>query len=378
MRLRCRLRELMDERPVTVHALHDRTGIPRQAIVDMRGNKWKHVSPRTLGGLCGELNVTLDQLFELVPDDIWAPIRLRREVTIHYGSRALRESLDGARAGEDAPLRQFIGVWDQRAINLISEHLRATGPDILVQQVEHVTGVERGFDPAVREEARRLFREGNHVLIGSPIANQFAEEVVCHAYGAKPYAPQMRERFPYGFVWESARSVTSSFGWESVGAEFGIVSTRTGKLVAWRRTVLDGEGRDCALILVHRIWQSPVRRSSGGDEERVIIAILGHSGVGTHAAAELATDAACAARLYPPEPGKPLMRVVSATYTSSPVTPARDNREVTGWALADLQPSEGGGELPPDPAETAPCKPRRAARPARRSRAKPRLRLARG
>jgi DNA-binding Xre family transcriptional regulator len=334
----------MDRRGYTIDALRKAAGVGQDAIVALRRNSWKKVSRHTLEAICATLDIDLDELFERIPEDIWTPIKMSREVTIHHGSRAFVETSDSMNGGA-SQVRQFVGVWDMRAMKLISEFLHRSCPDIRVRQEEHITG-ERGFDPEVREAADRVFQAGNHVLIGSPIANGFVEKVVCHAYEATPGAAAMRDRFPYGFVWESGRNVRSSFGWENIGDESGIWSTRTGKLVARRTTVASGEGDDCALILVYRIPQPPARRSNG-DDERVIIAILGHSGVGTYAATELATDAGRCAGLYPPERRKPLMRVVSAKYSCCPVTPPRDNREVIHQELVDV-----ADETPPTAAPT--------------------------
>jgi len=336
MQVRCRLRDIMDERGITVDALHQRARVGREAIAALRKNNWKLVGRSTMGRVCNALNITLDQLFDLIPEDIWAAVKLSREITIHYGSRTVLESHEASRSGDDAQhCRQYVGVWDMRALTLIWEHLKGWGLDISVRLEEHITGLDRGFDPSVREAVRRVFDTGNHLVIGSPIANQFAESVVCHAYGVAPYAPQKPQQFPYEFVWDSARAVTSSFGRQGVEGKFGIASTRTGELVAQRTVVSDGEGQDCALILVHRIWQPPTRRGIGGEDERVVIAILGHSGVGTYAGAQVAADPICATGLHPLERGKPQLRVVAATYTASPVTPPRDNRQVTSVRLLD-------------------------------------------
>jgi len=50
----------------------------------------------------------------------------------------------------------------------------------------------------------------------------------------------------------------------------------------------------------------------------MIICILGHSGAGTYAGAQVATNPKYAAGLYPAERGKPLMRVVRAAYAPGP------------------------------------------------------------
>lgn len=329
MQVYCRLREIMRERPMTVEELHRMSGAGREAISALRGDKWMRVSRVALGKICGALNVTLDELFALNPDDIWASIRLAGEVTIHYGSRSLPEMRTGAASSEDSIMAgQYVGVWDLRAFKWISEYLEQSGCGVRVSLREHVTGAERGFDPSVRESAREIFENGNHIILGSPIANQHTEEVVCHAYGVPPYTPQKREAFPYGFVWSSRHAVISSFGWQGIGSQFGIMSNLTGELVAARTTVREGEGKDCALIVVYRFPVPPARRRHGSDKERVVICILGHSGAGTLAGAHVATDPRFAAALYPRERKVAQMRVVSATYTRAPTAALLDTREL--------------------------------------------------
>lgn len=340
MQLRCRLHEIMAARGIKFDELQKKTRVDRNALSALRKNTWNSINRRNLAALCAALDVRLDELFELIPEDIWAPIKMRREVTIHYGSRAIMETAQPGRAGEKTQVRQFIGVWDRRACKLISECLHQSCPDIRVREVEHITG-QHGFDPDVDESALRVFREGNHVLVGSPIANGFVEQVVCGAYDVAPGTPKMRGTFPYGFVWEPGHGVRSSFGWDGVGNDFGIWSNLTGKLVASRTFETDGEGQDCALILVYRIASPTANHGSAWtDAERVIIAILGHSGPGTYAATQLAVDESSAVGLFPSAAGKPLMRAVRSTYSCSPVTPPRDNRQVTSRELVD-EPDDG-------------------------------------
>ncbi len=334
MQVHSRLREIMREQGLTVKELQQRSGAGREPISALRGNKWQRVSRVVMGRICAALNITFNDLFILNPEDIWAPIKLSGEVTIHYGSHS-EARLAGGGGDELILAGQSIGVWDMRAANLIIEHLKRAGLEVDVKLQEHVTGAERGYDPSVRDAIRQIFEGGNHVVIGSPIANRFTEEVVCYAFGVTPYAPQMRAAFPYGFVWDAWRRVTSSFGWQGMGKEFGIWSTRREKLVARCTIVKEGEGQDCALILVYRIFVPQTRREHGSDAERVVICILGHSGAGTFAGAKAAIDSKHAAGLYPPQRGTPHMRVVSATYTRAPNPTPYDNREVTGAVLVD-------------------------------------------
>jgi DNA-binding Xre family transcriptional regulator len=346
MQVHSRLREIMRERGLGVKELLEMSGVGRDAIAALRGNKWQRVSRAVMGKICAALNITFNDLFILNPEDIWAPIKLSGEVTIHYGSRSETRLL-GSASDDFILAGQWIGVWDMRAANLIIEYLKRAGLEVNVIMKEHVTGLERGYDPSVRDSIRQIFESGNHVVIGSPIANQFTEEVVCYAFGVTPYAPNMREAFPYGFVWDSRRRATSSFGWQGVGNEFGIWSTRAERLVARCTIVKEGQGQDCALILVYRIFVPQARREHGSDAERVVICILGHSGAGTYAGANAAIDSKYAGELYPAERGKPHMRVISATYTRAPSETPRDNREVTGAELVEeSQPKPASGAPP--------------------------------
>ncbi len=378
MQVHCRLREIMQERRIKVEALHRLSGVGREAISALRSDKWQRVSRSVMGKICGALNINPNDLFSLNPEDIWAPIKLSGEVTIHYGSRSLRKTQpDAGGTDEEVITGQYIGVWDMRAFKWITEYLKQSGLEMNVSLQEHVSGVERIFDPSARDAVRQLFERGNHVVIGSPIANQFTEEVVCHAYDVPPYAPHKREAFPYGFVWGSRHTITSSFGWQGIGNEFGIWSTRAGKLVAFRTMVKEGEGQDCALILVQRVFVPPARRHGASDKERVVICILGHSGAGTLAGARVATNPTYAAGLYPPQRGVPHMRAVSASYTRAPISTPHDNREVmAAFLVEDEAPDKPAPEENPEP-RTKPSRNEPARKPPAR-RGKPSGRARRG
>ena len=206
MQVHCRLRGIMDERGIKVEELHRMSGVGREAISALRGRNWQRVSGVVMGRLCATLDITPNDLFVLNPEDIWAPIKLGGELTIHYGSRSFEETQHGPDAADESVLTgQYVGVWDMRAYKLITEFLKQSRLEVSVSLQEHITGRERGYDPAVRKAVRQIFERGNHILIGSPIACQFAEEVVCHAYGVRPYTPEKREAFPYGFVWDWRR-----------------------------------------------------------------------------------------------------------------------------------------------------------------------------
>jgi DNA-binding Xre family transcriptional regulator len=361
MKVYCRLREIMQERHITVDALHKRARVGREAISALRSNSFERVSRVAIGRVCEALDIAINELFVLIPEDIWAPIRLAREVTIHYGSRSFAAPRKATGGPEDSLLsQQYIGARDMRAFLCIWEYLTKLGVDVKVRFQEHLTGVGRGYDPSVRDAVRQVFERGNHVVIGSPIANQFAEEVVCYAHNVEPYAPSMRQAFPYSFVWDSRRTIPSSFGWQGQGRDFGIHSARSGNLIAKSTIVREGEGEDCALILVQRIFQPQAARPTGVADERIVIGVLGHRGPGTEAAARVTTDPKYVAGLYPPERGKPYLRVVGAKYTRAPDSSLLDNRQLTEAYLIDepKDPSDGPAARPAGkPRRGSPTKP---------------------
>ncbi len=328
----CYLKELMAQRGMTVDDLHAQARIDRGTISQLRLNSFKGVGAKTIERLCGALGVPIGELFEVLPEDIWLPIRLTKEVTIHFGLRAFTEPRPADRGANEAIIsRQFLGSWDFRAFKWISEYLMRL--NIRIRFEEHITGVGRGIDPAVRASAQRIFEGGNHIVIGSQIANQFTEEVVCHAYGVPPYNPQMRSAFPYGFEWDHWRGVRSSFGWQAHGKQYGIAELPSNKVVAPCTIVPCGEGSDGALILVYRVFRAPSQRAVGDDDERVVICLLGYSGPGTLAAAQLATDPEYAAGLYPPARKTPRMRAVACKYFREAGALTQDSREVTEVSL---------------------------------------------
>ena len=75
MRVYSHLKEIMRARSMSVVELHHLTGVARQAISHLRQANLRRVDLNVAARICCELNITLDDLFELVPEDIWAPIR---------------------------------------------------------------------------------------------------------------------------------------------------------------------------------------------------------------------------------------------------------------------------------------------------------------
>jgi hypothetical protein len=122
--------------------------------------------------------------------------------------------------------------------------------------------------------------------------------------------------------------VPSSFGTKGQGKQFGIVAMPSNKIVAEHVMVPYGDGKDCALIVVFRIYQKPEQREFGDDEERIIICLLGYSGTGTLAAANLAIDPHYAEGLYPLNRDQPRMRAVECDYSRQRTQLGEDNRVI--------------------------------------------------
>ena len=365
-KLYCRLREHLDERGLSMNSLARHAGVGRDAIGMLCRNDWQRVDRETLGRVCGALDVGLEDLFALHAEDIWFPIRLHRSVTIHIGSNPWGPQADSKSSDGLWPQfhQQSIGAWDFRAFRVLTKHLARLGRDITVRSEEHQADVDFGFDEdeSAGNLIEQVFTDGDHIVIGSPIANRFAEEIVCRLFGVTPYTPSRRTAFPFAFVWDARRGVTpSSFGYQALGKDIGIADLRSGKLVARCNIVPQGEGQDCALILTFRFWKSRRTRQFGMDDERVIICLLGFSGAGTYAAAKAITDPKNAALLYPPEQQVPLMLPVTATTQRSATRSLRDTCRVTGVALVDVEKALAAPYAPqPQPQGSKP-RPRRAA-----------------
>jgi hypothetical protein len=280
-----------------------------------------------------------------------------REVTIHLGSASFPELWEEHEGKQSRFCRQTIGLWDLRAFNLIQEYLVGLIPGIRVQLEVHVAELP-AYDVA------KVFRSGNHIVIGSPRANRFSEEVVCRVWQKPPYTPSEYGSFDLGFVWGQARHfVPSSFARQTDGDDIGIEDIRTKQLVARRTLVPCGEGEDCALVVAWRSSCRPAHRVRPIDE-RLVLVLAGHSGPGTLAGARVATTPGGARALYPPDPFLPCVKVVKARYERQPGREGIDNRELTHWELLEEPSATQGLEDVPGPRQPAP-RAARAQRPRR-------------
>src|SRR5207253_7813378 len=183
----------------------------------LANNTFTRLRRDIVGRICRALDITsLDELFEVYEPNIFFPIRLHKEVTFHVGSDSVARGCDAA--AEKRPGRLLMGAWDFRAMKVIHEYLNRTVPGIRVHVEEH----ER-YDPAVADTLDRTFDRGNHIVFGSQIANQFAEEVVCRSHRVPPYSPDRRSELPFVVQWDTRRSIASSLGVPGKERRIGIV-----------------------------------------------------------------------------------------------------------------------------------------------------------
>lgn len=294
----------MRERRLTQKDLHEASGVSPRSIKRLCDGTWTAVEQQTVGKLCAALQIELHELLQAVPADIWYPIRRSGKVTVHVGST----SLESSKAKFPGALldRQGIGTWDVRALFHVYNYLnRSPGTGVVFTFQEHF---DVQHDPT---RVEKLYGDGCHLILGSPIVNPIAEDVVCRGFRVPARSHERHAAIPFRFLWE--RNHASSFGGaEDPPREPGIVRRASPELVA-RRTVVDRgkEGEDCGLIFTYR--SNPVE-DAPEENDRIIVAIMGHSGCGTLAGTMLACRDPQASELYPQRRGVGVLRAFTATY----------------------------------------------------------------
>lgn len=326
MPIHCRLETIMAEKHLTVAQVCKRCAVNRSQVCALRRNEFKQIGGAVIDRICRGLDIRIEELFVVYREDPFHCIRLHKDLTVHLGANCMPPppSDNGRPFG-----RHYYGSWDVRSLFAITGLVNRLGGNIVVGYREH----DLGADTDIRS-VKNAFRVGNHLVVGSPVANPFAEYVLCGMHGVPPFTPSVRDRFPVNLVWDAKNPPVSSFGYERHGGDCGIISLRTGRLVGRRTFVEQGEGEDCGLIVVLRLFQPPALRRSV-DDYRVIVCVLGHSGPGTLAAMKVAVAPKYASALWPEKVGEPLTRVVWAKYTRHPNSDGWDNRQLTACGLVD-------------------------------------------
>jgi putative transcriptional regulator len=331
----CRLAELMSERGLNQWDLHVKSSVSRDRIRALAEGDFQLIHRDTILALCDALECETGELFVVVEKDAWRSARLAKELTIHVGSSSFPVSPPtGAPDGEAVILdRQFCAARDLAAYQRIAEYFYRTGTGIRIRLVEHAMDRCGGGAPDLWHVVDRMFAAGNHVVIGSPLANPATELVLCRMFGIRPYTVSERGSFPYGFAFEPGRRVRSSFAWQSQGNEIGILSIATGKMVARRTIVPRGAfGEDCSLLALYRIFDPPERRTAPGNDSRTIVVIAGHGSLGSEAGAIVATGQD-AATIFPARFEKPEVFVVAADYHRPPGSGGADDSVIQAARL---------------------------------------------
>ena len=305
MRIRSRLKTLMSEKHFTTAMLAQDHNISREAIANLRKDDWQGVSKPTFARLCAALRVGPGELFETVPDDIWEPIVDSGEVTIHIGKRNVQLSQAGL---GDSERQEIVGSWDLLAYECILEFMHRMHPHTTVHLQVAPTASKR---PAPKLDAKMcdIFPAGNHIVIGSSVANELAESVICAAYKTQPHQPPKtleEAAMPLVFNW-GRRHVESSFGLQRKDCKPGIWSKKRNLIAeVVQPTNSNVNGRDCALVVTLQ------EREATSNAARVVIALVGYGGPGTLAAARILVDNAPPLQLS--SSPAPRMWGVQATY----------------------------------------------------------------
>ena len=324
----CNLRILMDARGLTVAQLAKAAGVGKAVIIRLRKNKFCLVDMRAATRICWALDVSFGDLFEVTLRDLWFPFRMFGDVTVHFASNFgfLRPEGPRQSAGGTPHASGVVSAWDLRAFIQLQQHWQQLEPAVRIRFREHVAGTQR------EGSALALVRElgGHTVLLGSPLASQYAEELLCELLNLSPNTPSEREKLPFSFLWEKSRPQTSSLGDANPEGVYGIWSREAQKVIARRTFAKPGAGgEDAALILTYRLPAPANQRKNGLDTSRLVLALLGHGGLGTLAAARIATDPEYTMALFPSEILRPKLAVVHVKYTRRPGPEDVDTRHLT-------------------------------------------------
>ena len=318
MRITWRLVPLLAERHLTQRDLAQKTGVSEKRIGELCAGAWTRVSGDILGKFSAVLGVGVGDLLEFVPQDVWFPIRHHGQLTVHLGSTSLEVA---TQQGVSFP-RLGIGTWDVRAFFRTSQFLNSKSVrPIAFDYEEHL---EERHDPTGVDA---LFASGNHLILGSPLVNPIAEDAVCRGFGIPPRDRTHAQDFPYRFRWD--RTTQSSFGEFAGSSEPGIVARGSRQPIALRTVIAEGDdGQDCGLVFTYRYNPNPrgARRESE-DEDRIVIAVLGYSGLATDAGTALLFRDDVACELYPSARDSAVLRAFRARYRRSSAKSGLDDRE---------------------------------------------------
>ncbi len=329
MAIRNRLEHWLHARELNIAELGRLAAVPQRTLRGIIKGSQTRIDFGALDRICAVLMIQIGDLLIREADDIWVPILASGKVTIHYGSRIY----PGAprKGGRTSIPLHYVGTWDDKTKVYLRDYLGRRNGDVRISEVEHMVKSDRA---SLETLCNAIMSGGNHIVIGSNLSDVMAEYIMCRMFGAAPGVERDFVKFPYGFVWQPDRWASSAFGRPATD-ESGIWCNQTNSMVAYQDFVEVGDGPDCGLVTVLR--HRPVQANGAWNErpERVVIVLTGHSGPGTLAAAQIATDPRLASEIYPSAFDVPLSRAFRATY-NRPEPSELDNRVVTSRELVPL------------------------------------------
>ena len=320
--------EVLREKGMKDTALVDCTGLDRRTVMKYVRGTPKRPSLSVLACIGEALGVSTNRLFEEIErEDLGSAVSRCGEAVIHKSSRTLREAPASDRPDHDrkyAVRCDFLSTWDELASRVVDDYVDELGTRARVKC--HPWSAQTSGAPHL-DNADEI-RDGRaHVLIGSPVTSSFAEYVVSWLFNVTPYDESNAPKFPYVFRRPHYKDIVSAFGVRSPDDEYGIVCNKSGQTVARRVLIESGrpaDAEDGGMVVIGRVpVKGPTRNSKG---ESLVIVLLGLSGPGTLACAEVVCDPANAGDLYPPVVSVPIVRAVTCRYHRRDPDDSRDNR----------------------------------------------------
>ena len=283
-------------------------GIAPNTLRTLLRDDWDQLARSSIERVCDRFGLEVQDLFELAPDDFWAPFEKAGRYTI----------IRGTRKGE---------FRDQLAIAILGQSLHTLLPSVGVRMKSFLEEEEKIVD---------YVQNNNCVVVGSPRTNPATEVVLCRHFGAQPFVPsaENRAKVPVRFVFPKddriVKSYTTVEAWSGLrgkGSGLGVCDGTGRELIVevdwwpkeeyFSRTVL--RGRDCGLLCV-------IKRPFGTIRDVKTIILAGFSTPGTEGVARALVRNF--RDLEPVHSARHVLGVVEAIYNKT--IPNIDNRGLVG------------------------------------------------
>ena len=304
---------LSDEEQQRVKFTAESIGIAENTLRALLRDDWDQLSRDAMERVCDRFECGIGDLFELIPDNFWAPFEREGRCTIFRGS-----------------VKQW--VWDDIAAARVARFLDAHLPSVRVNT---------SMVPEDPSELVEYVQSHNCVVVGSPRSNPGTAVLFSRHFDAEPFvpSPENRAKIPVRFVfqkddealkkyavvepWSGRRGKKSGCGiCDKKGTKLIVEADWLPKAEYYSRTV--HRGRDCGVVLA-------IKKPFGTTRDVKTIVLGGFSGAGTEGAAKaLVRDFR---HLEPVGESRHVLGVVEAIYNKT--IPNEDNRVLVGvrWKL---------------------------------------------